>query len=285
MSDWFKNPASEIPDEMWRAPTPMQRQADAVVLWAELTGKHASSKEAASKPLWKQQGVKGWAQEDALMAAIKAETNPAKKVKLTQRLRKLESSNLEREYGIKSASAPKPTLGDRLRGAKMSLTSTPIRKAPPEAMYMAAVGRKRSPTAKYMSYKGTNYKIASKAAREKTAAWKPGVAKAIRMGGDNLELTGAALGAPIGGLKAYTDYREGKGGISKAEASLKGEIAKAQSQKADKKKIAKLRQKLQTAKSRRENIGATTAKGVGLGAATGALGTHALKRMRKAGPK
>jgi len=170
MSDWFKNPSSEIPDEMWRAPTPMQRQADAVVMWAELTGKHASFD------------------------------------------------------GIK-------------------------------------------------------------ALRDKEAAWKPGVAKAIRMGGDNLELTGAALGAPIGGLKAYTDYREGKGGISKAEASLKGEIAKAQSQKADKKKIAKLRQKLQTAKSRRENIGATTAKGVGLGAATGALGTHALKRMRKAGPK
>lgn len=158
MSDWFKNPASEIPDEMWRAPTPMQRQADAVVMWAELTGKHAS-------------------------------------------------------------------------------------------------------------------------------AWKPGAQKAIRMAGDNIELTGAAIGAPVGGLKAYADYRKGKGGISKAEASLKGEIAKAQSQKADKKQIAKLRQKLQTAKARRENIGETTAKGVGLGAATGALGAHALKRMRKAGPK
>lgn len=43
MSDWFKNDPSEIPDEMWRAATPMQRQADAVVLWAELTGKHASN--------------------------------------------------------------------------------------------------------------------------------------------------------------------------------------------------------------------------------------------------
>lgn len=39
----FSNPSSEIPDEMWRAATPMQRQADAVVLWAELTGKHASN--------------------------------------------------------------------------------------------------------------------------------------------------------------------------------------------------------------------------------------------------
>ena len=43
MSDWFSNPSSKIPDEMWRAPAPMQRQADAVVLWAELTGKHASA--------------------------------------------------------------------------------------------------------------------------------------------------------------------------------------------------------------------------------------------------
>ena len=274
MSDWFKNSASEIPDDLWRAPTPMQRQADAVVMWAELTGKHAS----APKPLWEQQGVKSWAQEDALMAAIKAEATPARKAKLTQRLHKLQSSNLEGDYGIKSkhASAPKPTLRDRLRGAKLSLTSTPIRKAPPEAMYMAAVGRKRNPTAKYLTYDGTNYKI---------AAWKPGVEKAIRMAGDNIELTGAAIGAPLGGLKAYTQYREGKGGISKAEATLKGEITKAQSQKVDKKKVAKLRQKLQTAKSRRENIGVTTAKGVGLGAATGALGAHALKRMRRAGRK
>jgi len=282
MSDWFKNPASEIPDEMWRAPAPMQRQADAVVMWAELTGKHASfdgvkafgqtlrlnprsddlenafahyekktgkrrnqmsqrdvynslratgmGKSAAFKPLWEQQGVKSWAQEDALMAAIKAEATPARKAKLIQRLRKLESSNLEGDYGIKSASL-----------AEM-------------------VGHKE-------------------------AAWKPGVKKAIHMAGDNIELTGAAIGAPLGGLKAYTDYREGKGGISKAEATLKGEITKAQSQKADKKRIAKLRQKLQTAKSRRENIGATTAKGIGLGATTGALGMHAIKRMRGAGPK
>lgn len=42
MSDWFKNSPSEIPDELWRAPAPMQRQVDAAVLWAELTGKHAS---------------------------------------------------------------------------------------------------------------------------------------------------------------------------------------------------------------------------------------------------
>lgn len=41
LKDMFSNPSSEIPDEMWRAATPMQRQADAVVLWAELTGKHA----------------------------------------------------------------------------------------------------------------------------------------------------------------------------------------------------------------------------------------------------
>ena len=42
MSDWFTNPSSELSDALWRTPTPMQRQADAVVMWAELTGKHAS---------------------------------------------------------------------------------------------------------------------------------------------------------------------------------------------------------------------------------------------------
>ena len=270
MSDWFKNSASEIPDEMWRAPTPMQRQADAVVMWAELTGKHASF-----------DGVRAFGQtlvlnprSDELEKAFKHYEKKTGNSRNRMSQRDIHNSLLA--TGMGKSAAFKPTLKDRLRGAKLSLTSTPIRKAPPEAMYMAAVGRKRNPTAKYLTYDGTNYKI---------AAWKPGVEKAIRMAGDNIELTGAAIGAPLGGLKAYTQYREGKGGISKAEATLKGEITKAQSQKADKKEVDKLRQKLQTAKSRRENIGATTAKGVGLGAATGALGAYALKRMRKAGPK
>jgi len=51
MSDFFSNKSSEIPDEIWKAPAPMQRQVDAAVLWAELTGKHQEeelpTKEAA----------------------------------------------------------------------------------------------------------------------------------------------------------------------------------------------------------------------------------------------
>ena len=53
--------------------------------------------------LHKHGAVKGWAQEDALMAAIQRETDPSKKLKLQQRLRKMEAQNLEDEYGIKSA--------------------------------------------------------------------------------------------------------------------------------------------------------------------------------------
>jgi len=55
----------------------------------------------------------------------------------------------------------KPTIRDRIRGVKMSLTSTPIRKAPPEVMARAAMGRRFAPTAKYMTSGGTTYKIAS----------------------------------------------------------------------------------------------------------------------------
>ena len=209
MSDWFKNPSSEIPDEMWRAPTPMQRQADAVVMWAELTGKHASF-----------DGVKAFGQTLRL--------NPR-------------SDDLEKAF----------------------------------AHYEKKTGKGRD----QMSQRDIHNSLRA-TGMGKSAAWKPGVEKAIRMAGDNIKFTGAAIGAPVGGLKAYTDYRAGKGGISKAEATLKGEIAKAQSQKADKKQISKLRQKLQTAKSRRENIGLTTAKGVGIGAGTGALTAYAAKRGR-----
>ena len=57
--DLFKNQSSEIPDDMWKAPAPMQRQIDAAVLWAELTGKgndaeDEESDKKASKPFLQQ---------------------------------------------------------------------------------------------------------------------------------------------------------------------------------------------------------------------------------------
>ena len=216
MSDWFKNSASEIPDDLWRAPTPMQRQADAVVMWAELTGKHASA-----------------GQEEDLSFAEKAYL---------------------KAY----------PLGTKNSRSEALRTHRALRRK----AELTGAHKKTASLAEMVGYK--------------EAAWKPGVQKAIRMAGDNLELTGAAIGAPVGGLKAYTENRKGRGGISNAEATVLGEIAKARAQKADKKQISQLRQKLQTVKSRRENIGATTAKGVGIGTVTGALGAHALKRSRKA---
>lgn len=38
MEDLFSNPYSEIPDQLWKAPSPVQRQLAAVEYWAELTG-------------------------------------------------------------------------------------------------------------------------------------------------------------------------------------------------------------------------------------------------------
>jgi hypothetical protein len=38
VEDLFSNPYSEIPDELWKTPSPMERQLAAVHYWAELTG-------------------------------------------------------------------------------------------------------------------------------------------------------------------------------------------------------------------------------------------------------
>lgn len=271
MSDWFKNSASEIPDDLWRAPTPMQRQADAVVMWAELTGKHASLAEmvgiSQAREGLSELGSRG-PREHGMLGSVSADEI---------RNRMADQKSLDKVMNLRLHTLA-GGIGGGLYGAHKM-------RSPLGALAMAGAGAGGGALGN-VAGRGLGNAITrpylEQALRDKEAAWKPGVAKAIRMGGDNLELTGAAIGAPIGGLKAYTDYREGKGGISKAEATVLGEISKARAQKADKKQISKLRQKLQAAKSRRENIGATTAKGVGLGAATGALGAHALKRMRRA---
>lgn len=176
MSDWFTNPSSEIPDEMWRAATPMQRQADAVVMWAELTGKHASGC-----------GSHG----------------PAKPKKKT----------------VKKASFEKEARSERFVSALHAVRNNP-------------------------------------------------------------ELAGAAVGAPVGAAKNYLDYKERKSGISKAEASLRGKLEEARAMKADKKKIDKIKKRLEAAKSRRENLGKTVAMGAGIGGTAGAGMMHMAARQR-----
>lgn len=96
----FFNPSSEIPDELWRAPTPMQRQADAVVLWAELTGKHASGcgSHGPAKP--KKKTVKKASAEKDLSflrqrARLEAERLSKSTPKITpERIAELESKKL-----------------------------------------------------------------------------------------------------------------------------------------------------------------------------------------------
>jgi hypothetical protein len=91
---------------------------------------------------------------------------------------------------------------------------------------------------------------------------------------------GAAIGAPVGAGKAYLDYREGGGGISKAEAAIHGSIAEARSRGVKGAEIDKLKAHLQTAKSRRENIVGTTVGGAALGAGAGALTGFLAKKRR-----
>lgn len=43
MEDLFSNPYSEIPDQLWKSPSPAERQLAAVEYWAHLTHKTAAS--------------------------------------------------------------------------------------------------------------------------------------------------------------------------------------------------------------------------------------------------
>ena len=312
----FSNPSSEIPDDLWRAPAPMQRQVDAAVLWAELTGKHASF-----------DGVKAFGQtlmlnprSDDLEKAFKHYEKKTGKSrnKMSQR----DIYNSLRATGMgKKASAEKlaldpvtgmtaagiaavplalyagskmmkkkknplkiassPTLKDRFRGMKLSLTSTPIRKAPPEAMAIAAAGRRRSPTAKYMTYKGTTYKIASseKTARNETAV------RLLHAINDNRVAAGAIAGTPVGMGKAYLDYRPQESGISNAEARIVGRLAELKARGgASKSEIDSLKKDMVRARDRRENLARTVAFGGATGGAMGA-GLGALSKYRRAAAK
>lgn len=187
MSDWFNSSSSQIPDEMWRAPTPLQRQADAVVLWAELTGKHASSC-----------GSHG----------------PSKTKK---RLMKKKAS-LEKVAASNTVRRPHPQLERLIH----------------------------------------------------TIADHPGKA-------------GAIIGAPIGAGKAYLDHRPSKGGISKAEAKLLGDIVAAEASGESTRSVNKLKKRLESAKARRENLLRTTATGAAIGGVSGAGLAHLVSRQ--AGPK
>jgi len=77
--DLFKNPSTNIPDEMWRAPAPVQRQIDAAVMWAELTGKNREEDErqAAEDSLREELSEKGAsATESAISSARWIAQNP-----------------------------------------------------------------------------------------------------------------------------------------------------------------------------------------------------------------
>lgn len=197
MSDWFTNPSSDIPDEMWRAQTPMQRQADAAVLWAELTGKHASG------------------------CGSHGPSKPKKK----SHTKKASSAGSNARRGFAAARGA-------LRGALKTRPAEVVR----------------------------------------------GIAR-------NPEVAGSAAGTVALGTKSYFDNREGKGGISKAERSLMGDIASAKATGAKKEKIDKLRRKLERAKYRRENLSLIVARDSAIGAGGGALTGFAARKYAGRGTK
>ena len=47
--DLFTNPHSQIPDELWKTPSPMERQLAAVEYWADLTSEKRASKKDPRK--------------------------------------------------------------------------------------------------------------------------------------------------------------------------------------------------------------------------------------------
>jgi len=82
MSDFFSNKSSEIPDEIWKAPAPMQRQVDAAVLWAELTGKHQEEELPTKEAAFYHTGMGLGAGAGAIIGAHKAQEgdNLAKRI-------------------------------------------------------------------------------------------------------------------------------------------------------------------------------------------------------------
>lgn len=163
----------------------------------------------------------------------------------------------------------------------MSLTSTPIRKAPPEAMYLAAMGRKNSPTAKYMTYKGTNYKIASADAR-KFAKMKD----FVRSRQGQIGLAAGLTGAVGVGSSLYSSRKDEKGltrsqkKLLEQEAALdkKEELSGKTKSTHRERQLLDLRKKISDFEARNPKVSAA-----GKGAAGAAIGGALMRRQLRSG--
>ena len=198
MSNWFSTSSSEIPDELWRAPTPMQRQADAVVLWAELTGKHDKVASRDDRGLVEKAYVKAY------------------------------------PLGTKGS---RQAIADKHHSLKKKAEM--IKEGRNQAFVDALHAIRRNP-----------------------------------------EISGAALGAPVGAATNYMAYRPTKSGVSRAEASVMGELERARRLNASKKTIDRLKKKLALEEKRRKSLGKTTAVGGALGAGIGASLAHGSAKAR-----
>lgn len=273
MSDWFRNPSSEIPDELWKAPAPMQRQVDAAVMWAELTGKHASAKENEKK----RDGSRGL-KSVALGASLLGTPGAVGGAYLGRRA----AARRLIEDGTITVKGNKPVVRfpKEFKSAGEYLAHRLNR-----GLYggAAAVGL---PLAVAGGLTGglINRRIErrERASRAKTAsmAYPEPVKKAIRFIHENPEAAGAIVGGLVGGGSTYRNYRPATGGVSAKEEDLIGKIEAAKVLKQPKEKIEKLKKELETHRKRRESLLGTTALGVGLGATGGALSGYLARRGR-----
>lgn len=305
----FSTSSSEIPDELWRAPTPMQRQADAVVLWAELTGKHAGlpqpklsqSALATAKPIsMAPPGVQrqlAAARKFFPRAAYSQDRTTGAIYKLSSALQKSASGcgshkpTKPKKKTVKKASAKEAGLegmiyrGDaaeaikgrdalvkmreqhKARASKGGIRGFLARRAE------KAVGKD---IARHDAYLSSLKKKAEMIKEGRNQAFVDTL-HAIRR---NPEISGAALGAPVGAATNYMAYRPTKSGVSRAEASVMGELERARRLNASKKTIDRLKKKLALEEKRRKSLGKTTAVGGALGAGIGASLAHGSAKAR-----
>lgn len=290
----FSNPSSEIPDEMWRAATPMQRQADAVVLWAELTGKHASNcgNHGPAKPKKKATKTKtklaSYARSAAVGAVLGGATGGGTAAKYSKKDRK--KKTLRGAAAGAAIGAAAGLTGAGIRSALAGRVADQIKPGPRPGTYAVPAGLLDKFVAQNRAVKGLQGagaigggvlagRAASKKSSEKKASAK--AQEAILAAAKNPALTGAALGAPVGALKEYLDNRSRPGSVSSREAKAVGALAAGKARKLSDKEIRALKKSLARAREEKKSVGKQVLKGAVVGAGAGAAFGAAHKAIRK----
>lgn len=318
MSDWFKNPSSEISDEMWRTSTPIQRQADAAVLWAELTGKHASGcgSHGPSKPKKKKISEKTASRPKRVNRRPTFISAGGPDVEGNVRDRRMTDKDLEvivsaTDRDLRMNPLKHVARGSLIMTAPAALVGGPAFRRPGALIAGTALGTGQSyllPVVRRIQAKGEIDRRKSRGAvRDRLAASKAKTAAAprpqdigkvrlafkaagqalknpgniVRAISRNPELAGAAMASPASAVAAYREFKPGKNGISRAESNVLGQIAAAKAMGADEKKVGALKKKLSRAKYLRENYSAVVSGSTVVGGLSGAALGRGLRKLKR----